>query len=79
MSRFPILGIGLLPFFVALLLLGINYRTLPKLGQILNYGSVAAMPLTPEQLLMQLNEQRDSGMISEEAYQAQRADIIRRL
>ena len=68
--------IGTAALYIALLLFGLNNR-IPALVYLSPKKKKEKM--TPEQSLRLLKDKLDFGMITEEEYQAQRAEIISKL
>ncbi len=70
---------GAVTFNAALLLFGLNNRIIPMVSRspAKERARIAKMP--PEQALVYLNEKLDLGLVTEEEYQAQRAEAISRL
>lgn len=67
--------LGTISFYISLFLFAMNNR-IPTLLELKN---VNPKKMSPEQSLKLIKERLDCGIISEEEYQAQRADIISKL
>ncbi|MBQ3201545.1 MAG: hypothetical protein IJB22_06455, partial [Clostridia bacterium] len=73
----PLTIIGSVALYIALLLFCLNNKMSTVAIKVKREKSTEKM--TPEQLLKYLKEQLDLDMITEEEYQAQRAEIISKL
>lgn len=71
--------IGTAALYIALLLFGLNNRIPALVSLSPEKERQKTEKMTPEQSLRFLKEKLDLGMITEEEYQAQRADIISKL
>lgn len=71
--------IGFVSLFIALLLFVLNNKILPILTVSPEKEKKNAEKMNPEQALRLLKDKLDLGMITEEEYQAQRAEIISKL
>ena len=71
--------IGTAALYIALLLFGLNNRIPALVSLSPEKERQKTEKMTPEQSLRFLKDKLDLGMITEEEYQAQRADIIRKL
>ena len=75
-----IIGIaGTIALYIALLLFGLKNRIPAIVSTSPEKEKKKAENLTPEQALRMLKDKLNFGMITEEEYQAQRADIISKL
>ncbi len=76
---FPIGYIGTIALYIALLLFGLNNRIPAIISVSPEQEKKRAEKMTPEQSLRFLKDKLDLGMITEEEYQTQRAEIISKL
>ncbi len=75
----PIGYIGTIALYIALLLFGLNNRIPALVSVSPEQEKKRAEKMTPEQSLRFLKDKLDLGMITEEEYQTQRAEIISKL
>lgn len=75
----PMGRIGFISLFIALLLFVLNNKILPILTVSPEKEKKNAKKMNPEQALRLLKDKLDLGMITEEEYQTQRAEIISKL
>ena len=75
----PMRIIGFTSLFIALLLFVLNNKTLPISNISSKTEKINVDKMNPEQALRLLNNKLNQGMITEEEYQVQRAEIISKL
>ena len=75
----PICVLGTIAFYIALLLFALKNRIPAIISASPEKEKKNAEKMNPEQALRVLKDKLDFGMITEEEYQAQRAEIISKL